>query len=55
MDIETKEIAYSILKLVLISAGNSTADTLKNSLSLAQTAEELGYTRFWLAENTTML
>ena len=46
-----KDIAYSILDLALISDGTSTAETLKNSLKLAQAAEDCGYTRFWLAEH----
>lgn len=43
--------AYSILELALISEGNSTGDTFKNSLALAQKAESFGYNRFWLAEH----
>jgi len=46
-----KNIAYSILELALISEGNTTKETLQNSLALAQEAERLGYTRFWLAEH----
>ena len=41
----------SILDLVFINK-NSTAQTaLHNSLKLAQKAEDLGYTRFWVAEH----
>jgi len=47
----TKKIAHSILELALISDGNTTKETLQNSLALAQEAERLGYTRFWLAEH----
>ncbi|MFK7981751.1 MAG: LLM class flavin-dependent oxidoreductase [Saprospiraceae bacterium] len=46
-----RNIAYSRLNLALISDGTSTAETLKNSLKLAQAAEDCGYTRFWLAEH----
>ena len=46
-----KNIAYSILELALISEGSTTEETLKKSLALAQQAEQLGYTRFWLAEH----
>lgn len=46
-----RNIAYSILDLALISEGVSTAQTLKNSLRLAQAAEDAGYTRYWLAEH----
>lgn len=47
----SKNTAYSILELALISEGSTTRETLKNSLKLAQHAEELGYKRFWLAEH----
>ena len=45
---------FSILDLAPIPQGGSAADALRNSLSLAQTAEELGYHRFWLAEHHGM-
>jgi luciferase family oxidoreductase group 1 len=46
-----KNTAYSILELAFISAGTTAADTFKNSVDLARRAEEMGYTRFWLAEH----
>lgn len=46
-----KNIAYSILELAFVSSGSNVATTFKNSLNLAQRAEEMGYTRFWLAEH----
>ena len=46
-----KNIAYSILELAFISSGTTTADTFKNSRDLAQKAENMGYSRFWLAEH----
>jgi len=46
-----KNIAYSILELAFISSGTTTADTFKNSRDLAQKAEDMGYSRFWLAEH----
>ncbi len=46
-----RNIAYSILDLALVSEGLTPAETLKNSLKLAQAAESYGYTRFWLAEH----
>lgn len=42
---------YSILDLALISEGSNPQETFKNSLALAQAAENLDYTRFWLAEH----
>lgn len=47
----SKNIRYSILELAAISEGKSVQETLKDSLNLAQNAENLGYERFWLAEH----
>ena len=49
------KIPYSILELALVSEGGSPAETFRNSLTLAQEAEALGYTRFWLAEHHNMV
>ena len=49
--ITTKKISYSILELAFISEGTTVSETFKNSVNLAQKAEELGYSRFWLAEH----
>ncbi len=46
-----KKTAYSILDLASVSEGSTPATTFKNSLALAQEAETLGYTRYWLAEH----
>jgi luciferase family oxidoreductase group 1 len=43
--------ALSILDLAKVSDERSIKDTFSNSKSLAQHAEKLGYTRFWLAEH----
>lgn len=43
--------AYSILELAIVSQGEDFGNALANALSLAQTAEKEGYTRFWLAEH----
>jgi luciferase family oxidoreductase group 1 len=45
---------FSILDLAPVAAGSTPADALKNSLSLAQHAEKLGFLRFWLAEHHGM-
>ena len=47
----TKHTKYSILDLALVSQGNTTKQTLNNTLELAQQAEQFGYTRYWLAEH----
>ena len=52
MQIEShNKIAYSVLDLATVSEGNIAADSFHNSLRLAKHAEQLGYTRYWLAEH----
>jgi alkanesulfonate monooxygenase SsuD/methylene tetrahydromethanopterin reductase-like flavin-dependent oxidoreductase (luciferase family) len=43
--------ALGVLDLVPISSGSSAAEALRNSIDLAQQAEQLGYTRYWFAEH----
>lgn len=45
------QIPFSILDLSPICQGGSAADSLRNTLDLAQHAENWGYHRFWLAEH----
>jgi luciferase family oxidoreductase group 1 len=47
-------IPLSILDLAPILEGSDAAQALRNSLALAQHAEQLGYNRFWLAEHHGM-
>ena len=47
-------IPLSVLDLSPIVEGGTAADSFRNSLSLAQHAEGLGYSRFWLAEHHNM-
>lgn len=47
----TKQTAYSILDLAIVSKGTTLAQTFNHSLALAQAADEVGYTRYWLAEH----
>lgn len=44
----------SILDLAFVPVGATPADALRNTLDLAQHAEEWGYRRFWLAEHHNM-
>jgi luciferase family oxidoreductase group 1 len=44
-------IKFSVLDLAPITQGHTAADAFRNSVSLAQHVEKLGYTRFWLAEH----
>ncbi len=50
----TAKIPVSILDLCPVPDGATPADSFRNSLELAQLAEETGYTRFWLAEHHNM-
>jgi luciferase family oxidoreductase group 1 len=48
------QIAFSVLDLAAVAQGHTPADTFRNSLSLAQHVEKLGYTRYWLSEHHNM-
>ena len=45
---------FSVLDLSPITAGSSAAQSLRNTLDLAQHAERSGYLRYWLAEHHSM-
>lgn len=47
----SKQTAYSILDLAIVSKDQSLNETFNHSLALAQAAERVGYKRFWLAEH----
>ncbi len=47
-------IPFSVLDLSPVNEGETTGDALRHSLKLAQTAENLGYRRFWMAEHHNM-
>ncbi len=55
MSTTQKNIPYSVLELASVASGDTPADTFKNSLDLAQKAENMGYKRFWLAEHHNMI
>ncbi|WP_110181033.1 LLM class flavin-dependent oxidoreductase [Nocardioides solisilvae] len=46
--------ALSVLDLVPVRSDQTTGDAVAASLALARTADELGYTRYWLAEHHNM-
>ena len=48
------DVSFSVLDLSPINQGSTAAQSFRNSLSLAQHAERLGYKRFWLAEHHNM-
>ncbi len=47
-------IPFSILDLAPVTEGSTAAQSYANSVDLAQHAERLGYTRYWLAEHHNM-
>ncbi|MGE3297764.1 MAG: LLM class flavin-dependent oxidoreductase, partial [Porticoccaceae bacterium] len=47
-------IPVSVLDLAPIRADGDAPSALRDSLDLARCAEELGYTRFWVAEHHNM-
>lgn len=47
-------IPFSVLDLAPVSEGFTAADALRNSMDLAPVAEELGFTRYWVAEHHNM-
>lgn len=49
-----KQTKYSILELATVTKGSSINQIYKNSVNLAQKAEQLGYTRMWFAEHHNM-
>jgi luciferase family oxidoreductase group 1 len=47
-------IPFSVLDLSPVAMGSNAAQSLRNSLDLAQHAETWGYRRYWLAEHHSM-
>ncbi len=47
-------IPFSILDLSPITEGSTAADSFRNTLDIAQHAEEWGYRRYWMAEHHGM-
>jgi len=48
------DVSLSILDLAPVVEGGTAADSFRNSLQLAQHAEQWGYKRYWLAEHHNM-
>jgi luciferase family oxidoreductase group 1 len=51
---QLSDVKFSTLDLVPVRENGSPAQSLRNSLDLAQHVEKLGYTRFWVAEHHNM-
>ena len=47
-------VPLSVLDLAPVVSGSTSATALRNTLDLARHVEEMGYTRFWLAEHHNM-
>ena len=47
----------SVLDISPVPSGSSSSDALRNTLDLAKLADDLGYSRYWLAEhhNTALI
>src|SRR3954447_21382448 len=52
--VAVRVVALSVLDLVPIASGSSASAALANSTALARRADELGYTRYWVAEHHGM-
>jgi luciferase family oxidoreductase group 1 len=52
--VSERRTTLSVLDLVPVRTDQSTRDALAASLSLARTADELGYERYWVAEHHNM-
>lgn len=48
------QIPYSVLDLALVNEGSDYSETFQKTVETAQLAEQLGYTRFWMAEHHNM-
>lgn len=48
------ETALSVLDLVPVRTGQTSAEAIRSSLSLAEIADRLGYRRYWFAEHHNM-
>jgi luciferase family oxidoreductase group 1 len=52
---QSNDIQYSVLDLAAVRQGQTPVDTFPQSMELAKKAEQLGYTRYWLAEHHNMI
>src|SRR5258705_10626010 len=48
------EVRRSVLDLAILNDGQSSGEALRATAALARRADELGYTRFWVAEHHNM-
>lgn len=50
-EVTNKQLRLSVLDVAPVVAGSTAQATVRNTLDLARLVEELGYTRYWLAEH----
>ena len=51
---ETQQVPLSVLDLTVVNDGQTSGEALRTTAALAQAADRLGYTRFWVAEHHNM-
>jgi luciferase family oxidoreductase group 1 len=51
---DLRDVPLSVLDLAPVVSGSTPADALGHTLDLARRVEDLGYTRYWLAEHHNM-
>ncbi len=54
MVVKPMKIPISVLDLIPLAQGSTSRTALRNSIALAQHAEELGFKRYWFAEHHNM-
>jgi len=47
-------VPLSVLDLATVREGHTSADALRGTIEIAKTADQLGYSRFWVAEHHNM-
>lgn len=52
--IDNPRVPLSVLDLATVGSGRTSSDALADSVRLAKTADDLGFTRFWVAEHHNM-
>ena len=52
--VDLKDVPLSVLDLAPVPSGSSAGVALRNTMQLAQHVEQLGFTRYWVAEHHNM-
>jgi luciferase family oxidoreductase group 1 len=51
---ELRPLPVSVLDLAPVGAGSTATEAVRDAIAVAQRADDLGYTRFWVAEHHSM-